>query len=965
MKSIRLFFAIILFSVANFQGVSQTVYEWDQDGIVIFQFHPELNISLSMLDEQYVDINSCVFLLPYIDEFGITSMKRLHPDIKDEKLLHTYRIDFNEIFKIQDLIAIMSQFDEVEYAEPLPLHKHVFTPNDQYYNSTNQWGLFKINAAQAWDISQGSSSIIVAVTDDAIYTSHPDLTNKMVPGRDVAMNDNNPNPSGQADGNHGTHVSGIVGAQTNNSTGVASIGFNTSVMPIKIARDTDGALTAGYEGITWAADNGAHVINMSWGGGSAGTYGQNVINYAYGEGCIIVAAAGNDDAETMFYPAAYNNVIAVASTGTTDAKSSFSQYGTWITVSSPGSNIASTVPNTGYSYMSGTSMASPMVAGLVGLMLSVNPLLPQADVINCLTSTCDNINAANPSYIGKLGAGRINAYAALQCMQATAVNLDAGITSIQYPAGTICNVTTIAPVVILKNFGMQNLTSVTIRYQLDAGAIQTYSWTGNLTFGQTVTVTLPSVTLSSGGHVFRAYTENPNSGTDENAANDETQTSFTLFSAGLPLPFTEDFESNSFDTNNWTIVNPDGATTWTIATVAGTTPGNKAAKMDFFNYSNTGRRDAMITPPFNLTMYADATLTFKHAYKRRGSSSTDSLIVYVSTNCGSTWQRVLALGENGTGIFATGYTSTSAFTPASVDDWCSGPVGSACKSIDLTPFMGYENVVIKFESFNNNGNNLYIDNINITGSPLTTAPTVQFNSTVTSICEGGTITFTDQSSPVVTSRVWTFEDGAPGSSTSAVQNVMYNNAGTWDVNLEATNGFGTSSQNFPDYITVYPPPPTQTIQENGNILSVTLSAGQSVQWYRNGNMISGATSPTYQVTQIGNFKARITSEHGCHVFTNEVYVNPTSMEEYEFDMNSLFVFPNPASDEVYVFLETMVVNNTDFEISDITGKIVASYVIPAGDQKLMINVSNLAQGSYLVHLRGNSYSNTVRLLIVR
>jgi len=91
MKSIRLFFAIILFSVANFQGVSQTVYEWDQDGIVIFQFHPELNISLSMLDEQYVDINSCVFLLPYIDEFGITSMKRLHPDIKDEKLLHTYR----------------------------------------------------------------------------------------------------------------------------------------------------------------------------------------------------------------------------------------------------------------------------------------------------------------------------------------------------------------------------------------------------------------------------------------------------------------------------------------------------------------------------------------------------------------------------------------------------------------------------------------------------------------------------------------------------------------------------------------------------------------------------------------------------------------------------------------------------------------------------------------------------------
>jgi len=953
---------LFLFSaiVAN----SQTVNEWAQDGKMVFQFKPELNINLPMLDRDYVDFRSSAYFLPYVDEFKIVSVRKLHPDIKDEKLLHTYQIEFDDIWKINDLIKVFQSFHEVEYAEVRTLHKTFFTPNDQYYNTTNMWGLFKINAGQAWDISQGSSSIVVAVTDDAIYTSHPDLVNKMVPGRDVAMNDANPNPSGQADGNHGTHVSGTVGAQTNNSIGVASIGFNTSVMPIKIARDSDGALTAGYEGITWAANNGAHVINMSWGGGGYSSYGQNIVNNAYNQGAILVAAAGNDGVETVFYPAGYTNVIAVASTGTNDAKSSFSQFGTWITVCAPGSNIASTVPNTGYQYNSGTSMASPLVAGLVGLMKSVNPALPQAGVIQCLTSTCDNINAANPSYIGKLGSGRINAYAAMQCMQATAVNLDAGIVNIIQPNGTVCS-SAVTPIVVLRNFGMNNLTSVAIRYQLDAGTIQTYNWTGNLQFGQTVNISLPVMTPSTGGHTFRAFTQNPNNGTDENAANDEWQTSFTIFTAGVTLPFTETFESGSFATNNWTIVNPDGGVTWSIATIAGTTPGNKAAKMNFFNYSSIGQRDALISPPMNLSGYADAQLTFKHSYRRYNSNATDSLIIYVSVDCGNTYTRVLALGEGGTGTFATGYTTTSDFTPASADDWCSGPVGSACKTINLTPYVGYESVVIKFEAFNSYSNNLYLDNINVTGSPLTTAPTVQFSSSVSSLCEGQSVTYTDQSSPVVTSRTWTFQGGTPSTSTNAVQSVMYNTAGTFDVHLSATNGFGNSSQNFPNYITVHAPPVPPAVVQNGSTLSVTLQGGQTVQWYRNNVIISGATQTTYQVTQIGNYKARITSAQGCYSFTNEVYVNPTGVDEFGFETNSMFIYPNPAEDEVYVFLETEVYVNTELIITDITGKRVASYVIPAGEMKLKINVSLLSMGAYMLSLDGKNYCNTVRLLIAR
>lgn len=961
----RILFLIVGCLPFCFSTISaQTVDEWQQDGKIVFQYKPELNVQLPMFDKKHVDYENVPSFSSLIAPFGITAIVQLHPDIRDEKLINTYQVEFTEIHKIKELINIIAAFENVEYAEPKALHKHCLTPNDTYYNSTYQWGLFKISAGQAWDISTGSSSIVVAVTDNAIKTTHPDLTNKLIAGYDVAEGDSDPNPAGGNDGEHGTHVSGIVGAQSNNSAGVASIGYNTSVMPVKIGRDSDGALTAGYEGITWAADNGAHVINMSWGGGTAGTYGQNVINYAYNLGCIIVAAAGNDNASTMFYPAAYENVISVASTSSTDAKSSFSQYGTWIDISSPGSNIYSTVPNTSYAYMSGTSMASPMVAGLVGLMLSVNPTLPQADVIDCLLNTADNIDAQNSGYIGMLGSGRIDAYAALQCMQSSAVSLDAGVLQIQQPTGTICNAT-ITPKVLLKNFGMNTLTNVAIKYQVDAGAVQNYNWTGSLQQGQSILVSLPDITPAAGSHTFTAYTQNPNGGTDETPTNDQKQTTFTVFSAGVGLPFTEDFESGTFATNNWTLINPDGLTTWEIATVAGTTPGSKAATMNFFNYSATGQRDGMVTPPINLSGYQSAEMTFKHAYKRYDSSSSDSLIIYVSTDCGVNYQRVLALGENGTGIFATGYTSTTEFTPAVANDWCSGTVGAACQTVDLTPFVGFSNVVVKFEGYNNYGNNLYIDNINIDGDPLTTAPTIQMNTSATSICEGGQITFTDQSTPAVLSREWTFESGTPGSSTSASQLVTYNTAGVWDVTLEATNTYGTSSNTFANHITVTAPPTPPTVEQNGSVLSVTVAGGLTVQWYRNGAIIPGATSNTYQVTQIGNYKAKITNAQNCYSFTNEVTVNPTGIDDYEFETNSIFLFPNPAEDIVYVMLGTTVMKDTQLEVCDLTGKVVASYTVKAGDQKVQINVSILAQGTYLVRLQGRTWSNTERLLINR
>ncbi len=700
-------------------GNTQTVYEWYQDGIIVLQFKPDRVPDLPMIDNREIDFKSTSFVSSFLNEFGITRMYFMHPEVKDDNLKNNVQLEFDEMWKIDELIKEIQRFDFIEYAEKKELHVHFFTPNDTYYSTNYMWGLFKINAGQAWDISQGSASIVVAVTDNAIWTSHPDLQNKLVAGWDPTSNDNDPNPTAGNNGAHGTHVSGTVGAQTNNGLGVASIGFNVSVMPIKIGRDSDGALTHGYEGMTWAADNGADVVNMSWGGGGYSTYGQNVCTYVWNAGTIPVAAAGNNNVSTVFYPAGYDNVISVASTAQQDQKSSFSQYGTWIDISAPGTEIASTVPTTyassGYAIMSGTSMASPHVAGLLGLMKSANPSMSNTDLIDCLYSSADDISAQNPGYPNQLGAGRINAYAALQCVTASATQYDAGIQQIISPTGASCN-TTINPVVVLRNYGTDNLTSVTINYQIVGQTVQTQSWTGNLAQGATANVTLPAMTSPSGVQVFRAYTTNPNGQTDQNLFNDESTMNFGVFSAGVSLPFYENFESATFATNMWTIENPDGATTWEIATTQGTTPGNKSAGINFYSYATIGQRDGLISPPFDFSGFASVEMTFEHAYRRYDQTSSDSLIIYVSTDCGVTYQRIFARGENGTGIFATAATNTANFIPAADTDWCiAGTVGTSCYTINLDAFAGFNTVVIKFEGYNNYQNNLYLDNINIYG----------------------------------------------------------------------------------------------------------------------------------------------------------------------------------------------------------------------------------------------------------
>ena len=313
-------------------------------------------------------------------------------------------MDFGAIDKIESLIKDMEKIGVVEYAEPAPLFFISQTVNDPYYNRTlnytpsgleflygsafsvnSSWHLDLINAEEAWDETDGSDEITVAVLDNAIYIDHEDLTHMIDRENsiDLGDGDNDPNPPvANYIWSHGTHSAGLIGAEKNNNIGVASIGSGVKIMAVKLGTDaSDGqSMAAGFEGIIYAADHGADVINMSWGSPQFFQTMQNIVNYAYNKGCILLGAAGNNGngAESQMnedipvnytgYPAALEHVIAVGSCNSDDKKSDFSCYGTWLDLLSPGGyayQATGMMPITSFSVLSTTYNT----AGTFGEML--------------------------------------------------------------------------------------------------------------------------------------------------------------------------------------------------------------------------------------------------------------------------------------------------------------------------------------------------------------------------------------------------------------------------------------------------------------------------------------------------------------------------------------------------------------------------------------------------------------------
>lgn len=284
-------------------------------------------------------------------------------------------------------------------------------PNDEFFEPY-QWNLSQIFADIGWEITSGIEDVTIAILDSGVDPEHEDLKDRISYGFNAFKNDD----EFHDENGHGTHVAGIIAATTNNFTGIAGVSWFNPILPVKVLNeDAEGTALEVANGIRWATDHGAKVINMSLGDSFNSKIIHDAIRYAYKNDVTLIAAAGNDNVETAMYPAAYEEVIAVSAVDERRHKAIFSNYGEHIDVTAPGEHIPSTYLNNSYVMMSGTSMAAPHVAGLAGIIRSINPELTNGEVANIIRGSANDIGPTgfDPYY----GFGEINVVRALQMLQ--------------------------------------------------------------------------------------------------------------------------------------------------------------------------------------------------------------------------------------------------------------------------------------------------------------------------------------------------------------------------------------------------------------------------------------------------------------------------------------------------------------------------------------------------------------------
>ncbi|MFH1894234.1 MAG: S8 family serine peptidase [Candidatus Zixiibacteriota bacterium] len=382
-------------------------------------------------------------LVKFRADVKVQDINRIHAKHGTSEMYTSPRAGFKRISipstaTVDQMVELFRGKPEVEYAEPNYIFHAFMTPNDPYYSY--QWHMPMINMETAWDQSTGTG-VVVAIVDCGVayenygaFAQAPDLAGTdFVAGYDFVNSDTHPND----DNGHGTHVAGTVAQTTNNGVGVTGVAFNCSIMPVKVL-DSQGSgyLSDVADGIIWAADNGADVINMSLGASSTTSTLQNAVQYAYGMGVTIVCAAGNAGTPVAQYPAAYTECISVSAVRYDKALAYYSSYGSTIDICAPGGDVTVDQNSDGYGdgvlqqthdgvnystfsyyFYQGTSMASPHVAGVAALLLAKDGSLTPQQVRDAIEGSAEDLGAAG--WDQSFGYGLVDANAALQSLTPT------------------------------------------------------------------------------------------------------------------------------------------------------------------------------------------------------------------------------------------------------------------------------------------------------------------------------------------------------------------------------------------------------------------------------------------------------------------------------------------------------------------------------------------------------------------
>ncbi len=586
-----LFVAIFSLILVNFTN-GQSVHSNAKDGSLIFKIKDSYNHDYVIDENNFVDLSSMKNLSSLINKYGVTTVTRELTAFNDPSLMRIFFVSFSEIDKVDLFIKELHNLDFIEYAELDLSRKTFWVPNDPHYFGVYKWYLDQINAEAAWDIQQGSAAVKVAIVDNAVWGEHEDLgilaanqcnasvnpvqtgTGKSAPPTSVNQNQNctyndfNDGYCNSYEWSHGTHCAGLVGAKNNNGKGIASIGGGVTLMGVRCSDNSSADnmwTTSITRGVNWAAQQGAHVINMSLGGTESSNTEQTQFQNLYNNGICVVAAAGNDGTQVKNYPAAYPSVLAVAATDRDKKLSYFSQHGSWVDIAAPGGFYSGSSPinmlsttyctsqyfklsgtstfnNTHYDGMQGTSMSSPVAAGAVALLKSRNMNATPAQIFNCLKTTSQNLASGSNTIAS--GSGIIDVAAALNCIGGGSGNPVAQFTANPTSGNSPLSV------------------QFTDQSSAGTGSITTRTWSFPGGNPASSTAQNPSVVYSIPGTYNVTLTVKNSS----NATDTETKNGYiNVTQAGAT--FTLDFESSAnFATNfsPWTTIDVDQSPTYGI-----------------------------------------------------------------------------------------------------------------------------------------------------------------------------------------------------------------------------------------------------------------------------------------------------------------------------------------------------------------------------------------------------------------
>lgn len=918
MRAIRILSLAV--ALCGYIGMSaQTVYKDWVDGqvhIIVKQEVP-MNIPVDVIDGKAVisydptDLGTDYFdwLKPVLDKYQVTKFwKPAHAAKTSNVLQRTYRIEFSDIHNVENLINDLKKVEQIELVEKSPMCYTSYTPNDPLHNSSTMWGLFRVRADSAWDVWKGGATkAIVATVDNAIDYTHTDLTGAMwvntveqsgTPGVDDDGNgyvddivgwdaggasgtpDNDPMPPSNSF-DHGTHVTGTIGAKTDNNNGISSIGFNgVQCMAVKATRDNAGSssVTNGYDGIIYAAVNGAHIISCSWGGTGYSSYGQNVVNYATNQGSIVVAAAGNSNTNTLHYPGAYTNVLCVGATNGADQKASFSNYGSWVDVSAPGTSIYSTLPDvsatpsTKYGYKQGTSMATPMVSGLLGYLYSYNPSLSDSALINCVLNNCDPVQG---SFSSQMGAGRINAKKALQCVGASLNNPPL--------ADFYSNIQTVTAGGTVNFFDNSSFGPTSWSWTFSGGtpsssSVQNpqnikYNTPGIYNVSLTATNANGNNTKTKNGYIV--VTASTGCDTLTNIIWPTDSGKYSTIGSGTAGYFGGMFGTTStqwaekYDATSFSTATHVQSVRMSFANVGAASPASSFAVAMWSVNGTTGAPDTVlaaigvslsaldaIIPP---GYFSYITLNFASPVKIPTNRKFFVGVSVPKYGTGDTLSQLYVNNSGSTTRTNTVWTTAGGASP-----------GTSWAEVGTRFAIGGKTANLNGWKF-----------VNITKYPVTAALTPD---SVT-ICEGDSVNFSGNSSTGAASYSWSFNGGTISSSTSATPSVTFTKSGTYmNQQLKAYNQCGFYDYEYADvYVLPTPSVSIATTADtvcNGQSATLTASGATTYNWTP-----GGAVNPlnTGSLTNTTSYTVTGTGSNGCSDVQNyTIYVENTPNAAFNY-----------------------------------------------------------------------------------